>query len=49
MRKAIGFVIILFGLSLFFESFSALDKAAEQTFKTLEVAAIVTQEKLLEI
>jgi hypothetical protein len=48
MRKAIGFVIVLYALSIFFESFSALDSAACESFKTLEVAAIVAQENILE-
>jgi hypothetical protein len=47
MFKAIGFLIILWGLSHFFNSaFSALDDAARESFKTLETAAVVSQAQL---
>ena len=47
MRKAIGFLIGLWGLSVFFNTaFPALDSAARESFKTLEVAAIVAQDNL---
>jgi hypothetical protein len=49
MRKAIGFLIILWGLSQYFtSSFSAFDSAARESFETLEVAAIEAQEKLMQ-
>jgi len=48
MRNAIGFLIILFGLSQFFStSFAALDGAARETFKTVEVAAIKSQQQII--
>lgn len=47
MRNAIGFLIILWGLSNFFTaSFVALDSAAEETFKAIEAAAITSQQKM---
>jgi len=50
MRKAIGFLIILWGLSEFFDTaFLALDSAARESFRTLETAAIVSQESLKKI
>ncbi len=49
MRKAIGFLIVLWALSKFFSSsVGALDDAARESFKTIEVAAIQSQQKLLE-
>lgn len=47
MRKAIGFLIGLWGLSVFFNTaFPALDSAARESFKTLEVAAVEAQKNL---
>lgn len=47
MRRAIGFIIVLWGLSHFFgQAFQALEMAATASFQTVEVAATVTQEKL---
>jgi hypothetical protein len=47
MRRAIGFIIILYALSHFFsQSFSALDSAATQSLKTIETAAVITQEQM---
>lgn len=47
MRKAIGFLIILWGLSIFFDTaFVALDGAARESFKTIETAAVATQASL---
>ncbi len=44
MRKAIGFVIVLWALSKFFTgSFAALDTAATATLGTIEAAAIQSQ------
>jgi len=49
MRDAIGFVIILWGLSQFFSSaFGALDNAARESFKTIEAAAVTTQLNLMQ-
>ncbi len=46
MRKAFGFLVVLWGLSVFFNTaFPALDSAAREAFKTLEVAATVAQKK----
>lgn len=50
MRKAIGFVIILWALSQFLSnSFHALDAAASQSLKTVETAARVAEIRLIEI
>jgi hypothetical protein len=50
MRKAIGFLIILWALSMFFESaLPAADNAARESFKTIETAALVSQQKLKEL
>lgn len=47
MRRAIGFLIILWGLSQFFTTATpALDDAARETFKAVEAAAIVSQTNL---
>ena len=44
MFRAIGVVIILWGISLFFgSSIKALDQAATATFQTLETAAVVSE------
>lgn len=48
MRRSIGFLIILWGVSQFFtSSFTALDSAARESFELIEVSAVVSQEKLL--
>jgi hypothetical protein len=50
MFRAIGFVIILWALSQYFnQSFLALNGAAAQSFKTIETAAKVAEIKLIEI
>lgn len=50
MRRAIGFIIILWGLSHFFyQAFTALERAATASFNTVEVAATVTQQKLTKL
>lgn len=47
MFRAIGILIVLWGLSNFFSSaFDALDDAARESFKTIEAAAIVSQTQL---
>lgn len=47
IRSSIGFVIVLFALSQFFtSSFKALDDAARESLRTLEVAAIKSQIEL---
>jgi hypothetical protein len=49
MRKAIGFLIVLWGLSIFFDnSVPALDRAATASFETIEVVAEVSQQKILQ-
>ena len=49
MFRAIGFLIVIWGLSQFFSSaFVALDNAARETFKTIEAAAVVSQTQLKE-
>jgi len=48
MRSAIGFLIVLWGLSQYFSTaFPALDSAARESFQTIEVAAQVSQAELL--
>jgi len=50
MRKSIGFIIVLLVLSKVFSSaFGALDDAARESFKTIEIAAIVSQSQLKEL
>lgn len=47
MFRMIGIVILLIALSkLFSNSFAALDAAATESLRTIEVAAIVSQEEL---
>jgi hypothetical protein len=49
MRSAIGFLIILWGFSQFFStSFVALDGAARESFKLVEVTAVTSQQKVIE-
>jgi hypothetical protein len=49
MRKSIGFLIVLWGLSQYFStSFVALDGAARESFRFIETSAIVSQQKLVE-
>ncbi len=49
MRRSIGFLIMLWGLSQFFStSFPALDGAARESFELIEVSANVSQQKILE-
>ena len=50
MRNALGFLVVLWGLSQFFQSaFIALDGAARESFKFIEVSAITSQQKMVEI
>lgn len=50
MRQAIGFLIILWGLSHYFgEALAGLEDAATATFKTVEVAATASQQRIAEI
>jgi hypothetical protein len=50
MRSAIGFLIVLWGLTHFFgQAMSELNKAASLSFKTMGTAAEVAQKKLSEI
>ncbi len=47
MFRAIGILIVLWGLSHFFNNaFTALDGAAAETFRALEAAAVVSQTQL---
>jgi hypothetical protein len=49
MRKAIGFLIVLWGLSQYFSSaMFELDSAAAKSFSTIGVAAEVTSLRLKE-
>jgi hypothetical protein len=49
MRRSIGFLVMLWGLSQFFStSFPALDGAARESFELIEVSANVSQQKILE-
>lgn len=48
MFRAIGFLIVLWGLSQYFaQSFVALDKAATASFETIEAAANASQQQFL--
>jgi hypothetical protein len=48
MRKAIGFLIIVWGLSNFFSNaFKALDSAATESLRLVEASALNSQEALL--
>jgi len=47
MRNAIGFLIILWGLSQYFTTaFPALDDAARESLEVITVAATVSQNEL---
>jgi hypothetical protein len=47
MRQAVGYLIVLWGLSHFFATaFVALDDAARETLKAIETAALVSQQQL---
>ena len=47
MFRAIGFLIVLWGISQFFSSsFLALDSAATEVLQAVESAAILSQEEL---
>lgn len=49
MRRALGLLLLLWGLSQFFQtSFVALDGAARESFKFIEASAVVSQQKVLE-
>jgi hypothetical protein len=49
MRRSIGFLVMLWGLSQFFSSsFTAFDGAARESFELIEVSAHVSQQKILE-
>jgi hypothetical protein len=49
MRRSVGLLITLWGVSQFFNSsFSALDGAARESFKLIETSAVISQEKMLE-
>jgi hypothetical protein len=49
MRRSIGFLIILWGVSQFFTtSFQALDSAARESFELIEASAVLSQEKIRE-
>lgn len=48
MFKAIGFLIVLWSLSLYFGStIRAFDRAATATFNTVEMAALVSQSQMV--
>lgn len=50
MFRAIGFLITLWGISVFLSSaFSAFERAATATFDAVEAAAIKSQQKLEEL
>lgn len=47
MFRAIGFLIILWGISIYFgSSVRALNEAATATFNTVEVAALVSKSQI---
>lgn len=50
MRSAIGFLIVLWGLTHFFgQAMSELERAAALSFKTVGTAAVVAENKLSEL
>lgn len=47
IRSGIYFLLVLWGLSVFFETaFTALDSAARESFETIEAAAVRSQIEL---
>ncbi len=49
MRKSLGFLVMLWGLSQFFStSFVALDGAARESFHLIEASALTSQQKMLQ-
>ncbi len=49
MRRSVGLLITLWGVSQFFSSsFVALDGAARESFKLIEVSAVTSQQKIYE-
>ncbi len=49
MRKSLGFLVMLWGLSQFFTSaFVAFDSAARESFRLIEASAVTSQQKMLE-
>ena len=50
MRKAVGFVIILWALSQYFtSSFIAFDDAARESLRAIETAAVLSQQQMQEL
>lgn len=50
MRKAIGFLIVLFGVSQFLSAaFNQLDETAAQILSTINTAAVVSESTLLNL
>lgn len=48
MRKAVGLIITLWGISIFFNaSLSAFDAAFSETMRTVQTAAIIAQEEMV--
>jgi hypothetical protein len=48
MRKALGFLVVLWGVSQYFTTaLPALDSAVRESFQMIEVAALISQETLL--
>ncbi len=49
MRRSLGFLVLLWGVSHFFSSsFQAFDAAARESLKLVEASAIISQEKIQE-
>lgn len=47
MFRAVGYIIVLWGLATFFgEAFQAFENAATESFKTIEAAAITARQEL---
>ena len=47
MRTAVGFLMVLWGLSHFFTSaFEAFERAAQASFETIEAAAVLSKHQL---
>jgi hypothetical protein len=49
MFRAMGFLIMMWGISLYFGgTIKALDRAATETFNTIEMTALASQNKLVQ-
>lgn len=50
MMRALGFIIVLYAISnMMSEPFQAFEDALAATFQTVEVAAVVSQEQMVDV